>query len=79
MISRRSTARSDATVSSITSTKSLASSSGTEQVLRKKYKDPVRLREGLDQILGEGQYSLRVGSITQFRVGTLAEMLAVTT
>ncbi|KAH8896756.1 hypothetical protein GQ53DRAFT_527200 [Thozetella sp. PMI_491] len=32
----------------------------TAQVLRKKYKDPVKLREGLDRMLGEGNYSLKL-------------------
>ncbi|KAK7427389.1 hypothetical protein QQZ08_006158 [Neonectria magnoliae] len=30
-----------------------------EQVLRKTYKDPVKLRQGLDRLWGKGQYSLR--------------------
>ncbi|KAK9425572.1 hypothetical protein SUNI508_02933 [Seiridium unicorne] len=47
-------------LSSISSTLTTGPRSGTEQVLRKRYKDPVKLREGLDQLLGKGQYSLKL-------------------
>ncbi|KAH6999509.1 hypothetical protein EDB80DRAFT_724802 [Ilyonectria destructans] len=52
MISRRSTISS---LSSVSSTGSVA-----EQVLRKAYKDPSKLRQGLDQLWGQGQYTLRL-------------------
>ncbi|KAH6984187.1 hypothetical protein BKA56DRAFT_580637 [Ilyonectria sp. MPI-CAGE-AT-0026] len=52
MISRRSTGSS---LASVSSTGSVA-----EHVLRKAYKDPSKLRQGLDQLWGQGQYTLRV-------------------
>ncbi|KAH7120343.1 hypothetical protein B0J13DRAFT_629221 [Dactylonectria estremocensis] len=53
MISRRSTGSSVCSVSS-------TSSSVAEHVLRKAYKDPSKLRQGLDQLWGQGQYTLKL-------------------
>ncbi|KPM35893.1 hypothetical protein AK830_g10666 [Neonectria ditissima] len=46
------------TASSLSSASS--ADTGVEQVLRKTYKDPGKLREGLDRLWGQGNYRLRL-------------------
>ncbi|KAH6977454.1 hypothetical protein BKA56DRAFT_732730 [Ilyonectria sp. MPI-CAGE-AT-0026] len=47
---------------SATSSSSSVSTTGSvmEQVLRKAYKDPAKLRQGLDQLWGQGTYTIRL-------------------
>ncbi|KAK0614871.1 hypothetical protein B0T17DRAFT_619723 [Bombardia bombarda] len=57
--------RTPSVASSIVSARSVTPTGWSEYVLRKKYRDPLKLKESLNYIFGSDQYKLKLTALPQ--------------